>query len=396
MRSPFISLEEEIYNINKVNNIYRGTLVEVHISDIHFGALDPKYQYELLYEQMIKKLYNINFDIFSIDGDLFHHKYMSNSNVVMYATLFIDKIVNLCRQKNATLILISGTLSHDANQLSLFYHYLEDNTIDFRIVERVQFEYIKGAKILCIPELYGKGEDYYNDFLIYSGLYDSVFMHGEIKGSIYNKNPEVGLNSTKNPIFTIDDFINCRGPIISGHVHKPGCFNSHFYYNGSPYRWQFGEEEDKGFLIVLHNLDTHQYYVELQPLLSFRYDTINLSDMVNNNPDIIIDYINNLSNNGIDYIRVLFDNVDESNIANINIIKNFYRYSKNIKIEGELDRNKKLLEENKEVLDKYTEYDYILDKNLSDYDKLTRYINHKKQYEYLTVDELKKLLEEDI
>ena len=39
-----------------------------------------------------------------INGDLFHHKFMSNSDVIMYALLFVDEIVKLCIQNNATLV----------------------------------------------------------------------------------------------------------------------------------------------------------------------------------------------------------------------------------------------------------------------------------------------------
>ena len=46
----------------------RGTLVEVHISDIHFGALDSKYQYDTLNSQFLDVINNIHFDILSIDG----------------------------------------------------------------------------------------------------------------------------------------------------------------------------------------------------------------------------------------------------------------------------------------------------------------------------------------
>ena len=49
-------------------------------------------------------------------------------------------------------------------------------------------------------------------------------------------------------LFTIDDFVNCTGPIIAGHVHEPGCFNKYFYYTGSPYSWSFADHDNKGFL----------------------------------------------------------------------------------------------------------------------------------------------------
>ena len=122
----------------------------------------------------------------------------------------------------------------------------------------LKFEYIKGAKILCIPELYNRGREYYEPFL--NQPYDSVFMHGSIKGSIYG-NDNDNLNS-RAPTFSIEDFQYCYGPIIAGHVHTAGCFHKHCYYNGAPMRYRFGEEEKKGFIILLHNLDTHKYYLE--------------------------------------------------------------------------------------------------------------------------------------
>ena len=68
-------------------------LVEIHTADIHFGAMDPKTQYDILMKEMVQKVATIHFDAFFINGDLFHHKFMSNSDVIMYALLFVDEIV---------------------------------------------------------------------------------------------------------------------------------------------------------------------------------------------------------------------------------------------------------------------------------------------------------------
>ena len=95
-------------------------LTIVSIADIHFGALDPKYTYETLRNQFIQPLYNIKFDILAICGDLFDSKFMSNNPIVSYTLLFIDEVINLCRQKQASIILLAGTESHDCGQLSLF------------------------------------------------------------------------------------------------------------------------------------------------------------------------------------------------------------------------------------------------------------------------------------
>lgn len=373
------------------SNFQRGTLKEIHISDIHFGVIDPKMHYSILEEQFISKIEYINFDILSINGDLFEHKYMSNSDVVMYAVKFIDRLVNICRNNNATFILIHGTMFHDANQLKLFYHYLTDPSIDIRIVEDVKFEYVKGAKILCIPELYNKGDDYYNEFLINSGEYDSIFMHGTFKGSVFGANKE-DLNTAKSPVFSIENFKLCRGPMIAGHVHRPGCFSTYFYYCGSPIRYKFGEEEDKGFIILLHNLDTHEHYVHFETIESFRYDTINLDHMIMYDPKDIIAHLKQLQASGIDNIKVEFSLDNEENL---NIIKNYYKNNSNIKINTENKIKTETIKNTEEVLEKYKEYNYILDPKLSEYDILVRYINDNKGFEYITVKELMKILEEE-
>lgn len=394
-----LSLEQQMMEMN-INNINynRGLLTHIDLADLHFGAINPKVQYDILIEQVINKIKDINFDLFTIAGDLFDHKYMATSDPVMYATMFIEKVVLLCKEKNATFLILKGTEYHDSNQLKLFYHYLADNQIDIRIVEQVQFEYIKGAKILCIPELYNKGEDYYKYFLFNSGYYDGVIMHGVIKGAIYQaKGQESGMNSEKAPTFTIDDFCMCRGPIISGHVHISGCFNKHFYYCGTPYRWCFGEEGEKGFFITIQNLDTQQYYIHFEPIKSFRYDTINVDDILFKDPKDVINYVNSLKENGIDNIRLEYKKeLSETELLNLDIIKQYYKNNSNIKIKTQNSKQKEILKASEEILDKYKGLEFVMDKSLSEYEILTMYINHQKEYNYITTDELIELLKEEI
>ena len=376
-----------VKKINMNFNQNRGSLIEIHIADIHFGVIDPIIQYNILIEQFINKIKNINFNILSIDGDLFDHKFQANSDAVLYAELFINECVKLCRTRNATLVLLHGTSSHDSNQLKLFYHYISDPTIDIRIIENTRFEIIQGKRILCIPEEYNKGKTYYENFLFNSGFYDGVFMHGTLKGSIYGAN-EVNLASKKNPTFDINSFCNCKGPIISGHVHIAGCFESHMYYPGCPIRWKFGEEEEKGFLIVLHDLDSRRYNVHFEEIKSFRYDTINVDHLLMD-PQKAISYIDNLKKSGIDFIRLKFT-IDKEDC--LNIIKHYYQKDPTIKI-LETYKQEKEKEAMQEALSvKYSGYDYILDDNLSPEDKLTKYINQEMGYTYITVDELKKVI----
>ena len=369
------------------NNI----LKTVSIADIHFGALDPEYTYKQLKKQFIERIYKLDFDIVSVCGDLFDSKFMSNNPIISYALLFVDELVQLCKEKNATLILLSGTESHDNGQLSLFYHYLQDPTIDIRIVEDIKFEIVKNVRVLCIPEKYGISEDEYKNILFNSGWYDLCFLHGTIKGSF--KGSEVAtLNSNHAPIFSLDAFKYCNGPIICGHYHIPGCYNGYMYYNGSPLRFRFGEEEDKGFLVTLYNTETRMHYTELIPIDSYIYHTININHLLNEDPKKIIEYIKKEKEvNKIDFIRVQFNNRTE----NMNIVRNYFKNNGTVKLQ-ELDKKEKENEMiDNIVLEKMNEYSYILDSNIDDYTKMTMYINQNEGYEFITTDELISLLEED-
>ena len=95
---------------------YKGYVTEVHIADIHFGCIDPETEYNILMEQFINRIALIDFDILSIDGDLFDKKFLANSQAVYYAIQFMNECVSLCIQKN------TGT-----------YWYKEISGIPFRI-----------------------------------------------------------------------------------------------------------------------------------------------------------------------------------------------------------------------------------------------------------------------
>lgn len=395
---PGIIFEDDILNDNNVVTYSRGTLIEVHIADVHFGAFDPKEQYKILKEQFLDKIRNLKFDIISINGDLFDRKTMSNSDVVMYGCLFIDEIVQICKSNGATLVLIHGTRSHDASQLKLFYHYLNDPDIDIRIIEETKFEYIKGAKILCIPEEYGRSEDYYVNFLYRQGPYDGVFMHGNIYGAIYSQeSPELG--SEKAPIFKVNDFSLSRGPIISGHVHVAGCYEKYAYYCGSPYRWAHGEEQPKGFYIVLRNLDNNTHYTHFEEIFSHKYITINIDELLLGDPKEAISFIQEQQkNNSIDFVRLQFkDELNDNSSTNLQLIKNYFRTNTSVKFNHKKPKKKVDISTEtvqNEVMEKYKQYEYIVDPSLTEYEIFVRYVNDMKGTDFITVDELTKILSE--
>ena len=368
---------------------HRGLLTSIHISDLHFPVMDPRKQYEILEEQFLQRVETVPYlDLICVDGDLYDHKVMTSSDATLYASMFVARLVDICKEKNATLILLQGTISHDNNQLKIYYHYMQRKDVDVRVVTNLQFEIVKNARILCIPELYGVPEEIYQQFLTYSGFYDLAIMHGTFKGAVY------GDNVGNGRLFRLEDFNNCRGPIIAGHVHKPGCFDNHFYYCGSPYRWRFDDDHKKGFIVVSQDLDSRYYYLDRIEILSDTYETITLDQLVNNNPKDTIDYINNLKiSKGIDYIRIKFTNdIPPSYKMALNTQ---YRDNDNVTLEY-YSKDEELRKQAEEQIKEDNEkYGFLLDPAISDMQKFVLWVNHLKNDEaFLTVEQLEQILSE--
>ena len=376
----------ELIKLN--TEIKRGMLYEIHIADLHFASIDPEDEYNILTNQFTAKI-NImeRIDIISINGDIFDHKLMSNSPSVYYAMKFINDIVDLARIRKATVLIIGGTPSHDANQLKLFSNYITDESVDVRIIEWPQFQWVKGAKILCVPEMHGYSEEDYQKLLYYDWC-DQVFGHMTIKGAVYGDNVGTGR------LFCIEDFLRSRGPIVSGHIHIPGTFNSDFYYSGSPIRYKFGEEQPKGFLICIYDLDSRWYYMHFEEIVSYKYCTIDLTDIIND-PKDVVKYINDMkSSQGIDHIKVRFKYVIDG--ANKTIITNYYRNRADVKLEF-MDNQKEALDKlEKEQQLRDEKYGFLSDSSLTDEEKFCRYVNIQEGYDFITVDKLKEILMEEI
>ncbi len=370
----------------------QSTLVGVYCGDIHFGAFNPKEQYQILKEQFIDVIATSGapIDLIALPGDLFDHKAMGNSDLIMYALKFIDELINTCIRPypGRTLILLAGTYNHDAKQYRLLYRYLNDPTIDVRIVETIKFEIVKGHRILCIPELAGVEESVYRKFLFESGWYNQVIMHGTIKGA-------VAKDTVGNcRLFTIDDFVNCTGPIIAGHVHEPGCFNKYFYYTGSPYSWSFADHDNKGFLIVLSDIYSRMHYAYKQRIESFRYETINLDDLISSDAQSIITYIDKIKKEkGINYIRIDFT-LDMDKDKKV-LLDAYYKNNNEVKFKFSFTKQEKEIEDKLAEMEDFAQFSYIFDKSLSEYDILARYINEDKGFVFVTADEIKKFVEEE-
>jgi vacuolar-type H+-ATPase subunit I/STV1 len=110
--------------------------------------------------------------------------------------------------------------------------------------------------------------------------------------------------------------------------------------------------------------------------------------MLQDDPKRIIDYITYLKSQGVDYLRVKFTKSVEDKI---NILKNYYRTKSNITIETDFEQEQ-VRKEIQTLGDKYKEYDYLFDKNLSSNEILVRYMNQSEKTDYWTVDNLTQFL----
>lgn len=380
-------------NINLEYTTKRGISMQAHISDLHFGKIDPKVEFNILKEQFIDRIKDLPLDCISIDGDFFDRLFMSNTDTTLYANLFFKELYNICKNNakrgiHTVLILILGTKNHDADQLRLFYPYLEDKEVDLRIVETIQFQYINGCRVLCIPELYNVTDDEYSKVLYESGAYDMVFMHGSIEGAIYDN--KMG----ESKIFSPSDFSCCMGPVVAGHVHTGPAVHGFCYYNGSPIRWNFGEEETKGFQLVLYDMDTRYYYIHKEPVHSFRYDTISIDDIIMTDPQKVISYINDLrEKEGIDYIRLkCVSNYDTQDA--LNIIKEYYRTDKTVKFKFDKEMSPDEKSFDQQTVEMYDKYSYLFDKSMSTYEIFARFINDNQSDIIVTADDIIDALKE--
>lgn len=370
--------------------------IQVHIADIHFGCIDPETELKILTEQFLEPISRTSFNVLAIDGDLFDRRFSANHPAIYCAIEFVNRCAMLCKMRGATLIILNGTESHDAGQLSLFQDLSSTTGCDIVIVEHIQFVYVKGVKILCIPEEYRKGSAYYENFL--KETYDFCFLHGTLVGGVPMATEEK-LDSSREPIFSINSFSGCKGPIIAGHVHNAMCLNSHMYYVSSPIRYKFGEEATKGYSFVITDMDTYRYLYQFMPIQSFYYNTIDINALSSTDPNIMIKELEQMTADGITHIRLNCTGLADYQIA---VLSKYIRENNktNIKLQTTSKRNQdngSFIDStpDQDEVDKLDKLKFILDDRIDGITKFVMYLNYNEGSSYITVDRLKKILSDN-
>lgn len=226
------------------------------LADVHIGSRPDIADY---YEKELSTIPDIliknKVKIIVIAGDLFDRRISTNSEFNTYANLFINSIAKYCRENNAYLYIVKGTMSHDLYQLDSFLYLTKDPSNNTFIIKTCQEVFVENCKFLFIPEEYeANKEEYYKDTIFNKEKkYDMVFGHG-----MFTFAGGYAVESCKNNhiVFRPEDFKdNVYGYVVFGHIHismgRDNCI-----YTGSFSRDSFGEEPNKGCLLFDYNPET--------------------------------------------------------------------------------------------------------------------------------------------
>lgn len=364
------------------------------ISDIHFGASDPKRLYNELLNEFIEPLdKDDDVDLIVISGDLLHRKLSLNSDDSIYCHAFIERIHSIIKDKNIKLRIIQGTLTHDYDQLRNFNYLIEssDTKIVTKLYEETMHVKNKNYSILYVPEEYCENpDDYYSE--AFSKNYNLCFGHGAFKFSgIHATSSERELKNA--PVFDEDVFHDMVDLTFFGHIHK-GCNSKNVYYPGSFSRFAFGETEDKGYFIVNYEplKDDYKYNISFAiNELATLYDTVKMSDLMNQYPDDvdkteIIKHLNKMVKSENHKVRIINDL--EDSLTNV-MLKEIFSNEDNVKIEV---KNSTTLDLEKDKIDE--RLISIVERKLNIYESISLWLDVTENYK-IDPKELERILTSD-
>lgn len=397
-----ISISPMVGVIYLKNNAYVGAI----LSDPHNGAFDAKQWFYELDEGFLEYIDKLPIlDFVTITGDFFDTKISVNSEHARYALKFLSKLIKICASKNAKLRIIKGTESHDNKQLEMFDGLRSVSPCDFKVIHTVEKEWLfDDLHVLYIPEEYMENKDeYYAEY--FNDTYDIVFGHGLVDKALFIASmQESEITRSQAPVFKVDELhCICRGPIYFGHVHRPMKINR-FRYVGSFSRWAFGEEEDKGFIMVYYTPDGKGEYVDefIVNKLARRFDTVKIeytSSIFDKPEKEQVEYLIKLANSLlVDYLR-LEVNIPED-YPNPMLLTNMINeaFSKYNRIKLKINNNSKLRQK-KEVEEKVNllldRYGFIFDKSKQPEEKISEFIRIK-YGRNIGVEKIRSYLHEEI
>ena len=368
----------------------------VVIPDIHWGVINPYTQLkelDFILEFLDScKNNNINIDLLVIAGDYFECKLPLNSREAIFAIQWLNLLYTKCIDIGVKKIrMFQGTMDHDNDQLDAFKPLVDKSNPEYfkifmKTTSEQTFEDLRC--IYCPDETLTTSdyeEIYINEILSSNNI---GFFHGSfdvVYGELLASNPS--LMAKKNVIFRYDLWDKLiKGPMIAGHWHD-GKQYDHLYYNGSPFRWKFDEDEPKGLSFIQYDTEDDSYYYKkiINPLSS-QYITYEVyTNMYTSKEDYsrVINEINAILKsfeetpyleNKLRVVIHIIDDKVENDIFIASLRQNFIN-QKNLKITIKNKLKDKIKrEEIKKNKERKMKYDFISDKEKEVPDKIREFI----------------------
>lgn len=255
------------------------------MADFHHGAIPVDRYRKELYQWLLPSLQKVSnslkINYVVIAGDYFDRKMEMTSPATQLAFQFLYDLCLMCYEINAPLHILSGTWSHDHDQLNVVesvtrMYKLKNGLPMVRVYRQpVLVEIKSNYNAWMVPETYPVDQNQYIKSLL-SKKAQTMHFHGRWDFASFR---EELLQSEKPhrsaPVHKTEDFNNTiAGPITGGHIHT-GDHNDKVFYTRSISRWHYGEEASKGYLVTSHLANTRNFKIwHVDNSMAMQYITI--------------------------------------------------------------------------------------------------------------------------
>ena len=237
----------------------------VFLTDLHIG--NPKVPAKIVHENLIQYLYptlDDTVDFLILGGDFFDGMVTLDSEAGLVANMIIRDLQLLAAKHKFLIRGIRGTFTHDRHQAKQLM--VASKQMPLRLGNK-QLIIIHDNVIVEKFDKHGISMLFIPDELPFDNLFetahelitaasldkvDIVVHHGYCQHLLPSNLPHTPPN-----VYSAKEYAQlAHGPVLNGHVHKPGVYRQ-IVSGGSFERLAHAEEEDKGFFIVEYNPDNH-------------------------------------------------------------------------------------------------------------------------------------------
>ena len=241
------------------------------ISDIHIGVK------HIPAKELKKQLRKNSFDVLDsfsvldgifVCGDLSHTILSFNSDYANLYLWFCTKLYKLAKRKDASVIIVRGTPSHDNAQLDNVQYLVDQGVeegVDFRIYDTYEEITVwDDYKVLVLPDLKVKDDKEIEQYFKIPKRYDLVLGHGMIETFQFVTQESENM-PTKQYVYKLKDLQKvCKGPCLFGHIHQfANCGNVNQIYYTGPFTLLERGGRSAGFVVGgIYDKDRSRFRVE--------------------------------------------------------------------------------------------------------------------------------------